>query len=70
MYKLYVWYPWSFGRWIYQGEFATIKSLKEQIKNKREITYKITKEDQVLEYHKAQSSCWRYGMIEPKTVVV
>lgn len=70
MYKLYIWYPWSFGRWIYKGEFTSLKALKEQIKNKRETTYKITKEDRVLEYHKAQSNCWRYGTIEPKAVVV
>ena len=45
MYKLYIWYPWSFGRWIYKGEFTSLKALKEQIKNKRETTYKITKEN-------------------------
>lgn len=28
MYKLYIWYPWDFGKWIYKGEFATKKRYK------------------------------------------
>lgn len=70
MYKLYFWYPWEFGRWIYQGEFSTKKELNEQIKNKNEITYKVVKDDKVIEYNEAKSYCWRCGMVRPKPIVV
>lgn len=30
MYKLYFWYPWSFGKWIYKGEFATNKEVTDE----------------------------------------
>lgn len=70
MYKLYIWYPWSFGRWIYKGEFTSLKALREQIKNKREATYKIVQDEKILEYHEAQNSCWRYGMVRPKIKAV
>lgn len=66
MYKLYFWNPWDFGKWIYKGEFKTKKELYGQIKNKSETTYKITKDDEIVEFHKARSHCWKYGMIEPK----
>lgn len=68
MYKLYRWNPWNFGAWIYQGEFATKKELNGQIKNKREITYKVIKDNKVIEYHEAQGYCWRYGMVRPKPI--
>lgn len=70
MYKLYIWNPWDFGKWIYKGEFATKKEVNEQIKNKRETTYKITKDDDVVEYHEAQGYCWRYGMVSPTPIKV
>ena len=70
MYKLYFWNPWNFGEWIYKGEFATEKELNEQIKNKRETTYKIIKDDNVIEYHEAQAYCWRYGMVRPKPIKI
>lgn len=70
MYKLYVWYPWSFGKWIYKGEFATKQEVNEQIANKRETTYKVMKDNNVVEYHEAQGYCWRYGMVRPKRIRV
>lgn len=70
MYKLYRWNPWNFGEWIHQGEFATKKELNEQIKNKRETTYKVIKDNKVVEYHEAQGYCWRYGMVRPKPIKV
>lgn len=68
MYKLYIWYPWEFGKWIYKGKFTTKKEINEQIKNKRETTYKITKCGVIVEYHEAQGYCWRYGMVRPKPI--
>ena len=68
MYKLYVWYPWSFGKWIYKGAFKTTKELLKQITNKRETTYKIIKDNEVVAYHEAQGYCWRYGMVRPKHI--
>lgn len=70
MYKLYIWYSWEFGKWIYKGEFATKKEVNEQINNKRETTYKITHGDDVVEYHEAPGYCWRYGMVRPKPIKV
>lgn len=70
MYKFYIWYPWDFGKWIYKGEFETKKEVNEQIKNKKETTYKITKGDDVVEYHEAQSYCWKYGMVRPKLIKI
>ena len=70
MYKLYIWYPWDFGKWIYKGKFATKKDISEQITNKRETTYKIIKGDDVVEYHEAQGYCWKYGMSRPKPIKV
>ena len=69
MYRLYIWNPWSFGRWIYSGEFATKKEVAKQIKNKRETTYKITKNDSVVEFHEAQGYCWRNGMVRPRLIM-
>ena len=70
MYKLYIWYPWAFGKWIYKGEFATRQKLNEQLKNKRKTTYKIVKDNDVVEYHEAQGYCWRYGMVRPKHIKI
>jgi hypothetical protein len=42
--------------------------LNKQISNKRETTYKIVKNDEIVEYHLAQSHCWRYGMVKPKII--
>jgi hypothetical protein len=66
MYKLYIWYPWNFGKWLYKGAFATQQELNKQIKNKRETTYKIIKNNNIIEYHEASSYCWRYGMVKPE----
>lgn len=68
MYKLYFWYPWSFGKWICKGVYSTKKELSIQIKNKRETTYKIVKDNEVIEYHEAAGYCWRYGMVRPKSI--
>lgn len=68
MYELYFWYPWGFGKWIYKGGFVTKEELYEQIKNKRETTYKIVKGNEVVEYNEAQGYCWRYGMVKPKPI--
>ena len=70
MYKLYFWNPWTFGQWIYKGEFSTKKEINAQIKNKRETTYKIIQDDKVVEYHEAAGYCWRYGMIRPKQIKI
>ena len=70
MYKLYIWYPWGFGKWIYKGEFTTKNKLNEQIKNKRETTYKVVVDNNVVEYHEAQGYCWKYGMVKPKSIKV
>lgn len=70
MYKLYLWYPWYFGKWIYKGEFATKKELYAQIQNRRETTYKVEKDECVVEYHEAAGYCWRYGMAMPKRIKV
>ena len=70
MYKLYLWNPWNFGQWICKGEFSTKKEVNEQIKNKKETTYKITKGNKVVEYHEAAGYCWKYGMIRPKQINV
>lgn len=66
MYQLYIWNPWDFGKWIFKGEFQTKKQTMRQIHNKREATYKIVRCGEVIEYHEAQSYCWRYGMVRPK----
>lgn len=70
MYKLYIWNPWDFGKWIYKGEFKTKKEVSEQISNKRETTYKVEKENKVVEYHEAAGYCWRYGMVKPKSIIL
>lgn len=70
MYKLYIWNPWNFGEWIYKGEFSTKKELNEKIANKRETTYKVIKDNKMVEYHEAQGYCWRYGMVRPKPIKV
>lgn len=66
MYELYIWYPWNFGQWIYKGEFETKEKLNNEIKNKKETTYKVIKDNKVVEYHEAASYCWRYGMVKPQ----
>lgn len=68
MYELYFWYPWDFGKWICKGEFATREELDEQIQNRRETTYKIVKDNKVVEYHEAQGYCWRFGMVRPNPI--
>lgn len=35
MYKLYTWYPWGFGRWVYRGE-AKIKKTFWRYKKQNE----------------------------------
>lgn len=65
MYELYIWYPWNFGRWMHRGKFETQEKLNSQIKNKRETTYKVIKDNEVVEYHEAPNYCWRYGMVRP-----
>lgn len=70
MYELYIWNPWNFGQWIYKGEFETKEKLNNEIKNKRETTYKVIKSNKVVEYHEAQGYCWRYGMVRPKAIKV
>ena len=66
MYELYLWNPWNFGQWVYKGEYKTKREIYEQITNKRETTYKITKDGLVIELHEAASHCWRCGMVRPK----
>ena len=66
MYILYIWNPWNFGHWICKGGFATKKEANNQIQNKRETTYKIVKDNDIVEYHEAAGYCWRYGMVRPK----
>ena len=66
MYELYIWNPWNFGKWIPKGEFTTKTEINKYLQNKRETTYKIIKDNLVIEYHEARGYCWRYGMIKPK----
>ena len=70
MYELYIWYPWEFGKWIYKGKFPTKEKLNKQIKNKRETTYKITKDNNIIAYHGAAGYCWRCGMVRPKSIKI
>ncbi|MEE1505100.1 MAG: hypothetical protein UGF89_12760 [Acutalibacteraceae bacterium] len=70
MYKLYTWYPWDFGRWVYRGEAKTKEKLFGGIKNKTKTTYKVVRDNVIEEYHEAPTSCFRYGMVRPKPVAV
>lgn len=66
MYELYAWYAWGFGNhWVYQGKFETKQAAYCHMKNKNEATYKIIKDNKVVEYHEAPHYCWRYGMSIP-----
>ena len=69
MYELYIWNPWNFGKWIPKGDFTTKTEINKYLQNKRETTYKIIKDNLVIEYHEAQGYCWRYGMVKPKTLI-
>lgn len=62
MYKLYTWYGWGFGKWIFRGEFKTIAEIRAQLKGRRSLTYAIIKNGKVIKEHYGK---FRFGMIEP-----
>ena len=66
-YLLYIWYAWGFGNHWYLREVAgSIEDLKAMMKNRVTSTWKITDRDgNIVAYHIAPGSCWRYGMAKP-----
>lgn len=70
MQKLYTWYSWDFGRWVYRGEAETKEKLFECLPDKSRTTYKIVKGGVVEEYHEAPSECFTRGKVRPKPLKV
>ena len=69
MYKLYTWYPWEFGRWVYRGEAEDKKTLLDGLSNQSRTTYKVVKDGVVEEYHEAPE-CFTRGRVRPKPLKV
>ena len=66
-YHLYLWYAWGFGdHWYFNETADSINELKSKMKNQPTSTWKITDCDgNIVAYHIAPGSCWRYGMSKP-----
>lgn len=63
MYKLYQWYAWNFGKWVWVSESQKIGELRAIIKGRPSMTYKIEKDGVLYEYRISRS--WRCGMAHP-----
>lgn len=70
MYKLYTWYPWEFGRWVYRDEAEDKKTLLDSLSDKSRTTYKIVKDGVVEEYHEVPPGCFGGGRVRPKPLKV
>ena len=70
MYTLYFWNPWDFGHWIKKESSDKIADLEKIVKDRRTLTYKITKNDKIVKYKEAAGCYWRLGMVSPNSTKI